>query len=110
MGFAETQMHPEIILSKVRKRKINIPHDATYIWKLKRDTNEHIYETKTESQGQRRGWWLSRESELGEGCSWGLGLADVGFYIWSRYMEQISSKVLLYNTENYVQHPMINCN
>ena len=27
-----------------------IPYDITYIWNLKYDTNEHIYETETDSQ------------------------------------------------------------
>ena len=27
-----------------------IPYDITYLWNLKYDTNEHIYETETDSQ------------------------------------------------------------
>ena len=35
------------ILSEVRKRQTVI---TTYMWNLKYDTNEHIYETETDSQ------------------------------------------------------------
>ena len=37
-----------IILSEVRKRKINT-YDITYMWNLKYDTNELIYEIETDS-------------------------------------------------------------
>ena len=32
------------------ERERQIPYDITYMWNLKHDTNEHIYETETESQ------------------------------------------------------------
>ena len=38
-----------IILSEVRKR---ILYDITHMWNLTYDTNEHIYETETDSQIQ----------------------------------------------------------
>ena len=31
-----------------------IPHDITYIWNLKYDTNELIYETETDSQTENK--------------------------------------------------------
>ena len=31
------------------KRERQIPHDIIYMWNLKYDTSEHIYETETES-------------------------------------------------------------
>ena len=31
-------------------RERQIPYDITYRWNLKYDTNEHIYETETDSQ------------------------------------------------------------
>ena len=31
-----------------------IPYEITYIWSLKYDTNEHIYETGTESRTDNR--------------------------------------------------------
>ena len=49
MPFAATWMNPEIIiLSKIRTRQILC--DITYMWNLKYNTNEHIYETETDSQ------------------------------------------------------------
>ena len=49
--FAATWMDLEIIiLSEVSQREKEIPYDITYMWNLKYDTNEHIYETKTDSQ------------------------------------------------------------
>ena len=32
------------------ERKRHIAYDITYLWNLKYDTNEHIYETETDSQ------------------------------------------------------------
>ena len=32
------------------ERERQIPYDVTYMWNLKYDTNEHIYETETDSQ------------------------------------------------------------
>ena len=42
-----------------------MPYDITYMWNLKCDTNEPIYEIETESQTQRTDWWLPRGSGLG---------------------------------------------
>ena len=38
------------MLSEVNKRERQIPYAITYMWNPKYDTNEPIYETKTESQ------------------------------------------------------------
>ena len=32
------------------ERERQTPYDITYMWNLKYDTNEHIYETETDSQ------------------------------------------------------------
>ena len=64
MPFAATWMDLEIIrLSEVKSdRERQIPYDITYMWNLKYDTNEVIYETETDSQReqtcgcQSRGW------------------------------------------------------
>ena len=45
--------------------------------KIKYDTNEHIYETETDSLTQRTILWLSRGKEIGEGRIGSLRLADV---------------------------------
>ena len=37
-----------IMISEVRER--HIPHDITYMWNLKYDTNEPTYEIETNSQ------------------------------------------------------------
>ena len=60
MLFATTQMELEIIiLSEVsQKDKYHIISYMTYVWNLKYDTNEHIYETETDSQTQRTDLWL----------------------------------------------------
>ena len=51
MSFAATWMDLEtIILSGQSERERQIPYDTTYRWNLKYDANQHIYETKTDSQ------------------------------------------------------------
>ena len=52
MPFAATWTDLEIIiLSEVKsEREKQIPHDITYMWNLKYDTNELIYKTETDSQ------------------------------------------------------------
>ena len=46
MPFAATWMQLEIIiLSEVGQKEKDIPYDITYMWNLKYDTNEPIYET-----------------------------------------------------------------
>ena len=54
-----------------------MPYDITYVWNLKYDTNEPIYETETNSQTERascscQGGWV--EGRIG------LGLAHVSYY------------------------------
>ena len=50
MSFAATWMNLEItILSEVSQTERQISYDITYMWNLKYDTNEPIYETETES-------------------------------------------------------------
>ena len=59
MSFEATWMDLEIIiLSEVRKK---ILYDITYMWNLKYDTNEHSYETETDSQIQRTDVVAKRE-------------------------------------------------
>ena len=49
--FAATWMDLEVIkLSKVNQKKTQILYDIAYMWNLKYNTNQHIYETKTDSQ------------------------------------------------------------
>ena len=83
----------------------NLTYDITYMWHLKYDTNQHIYEKK-----QTHGY---REQTCGcQGGGDGIGMdCEVGI---SRckllYTGWINNKVLLYNTRNYIQYPLINHN
>ena len=64
MPFAATRMDLEmIILSEVKSDKDR--YDIAYIWNLKYDTNELIYETETDSGHRNR--------EENSGCQ-GLGV------------------------------------
>ena len=80
MQFAATWMDLEtIILSEVSQKEI--PYDITYMWNLKYDINELIYETETDSQTQRTDLELPREREFGERRTGSLGLADANYYM-----------------------------
>ena len=50
MPFATTWMDLEIIILSKSDRERQIPHDITYMWNLKYDTNEFTYKTETDSQ------------------------------------------------------------
>ena len=52
--------------SKSERERV-IPCDITYMWNLKYDTNEHIYETKTDSQIERTDLWMPRGRRGGGG-------------------------------------------
>ena len=42
------------------ERQRQIPYNITYLWNLKYDTNELIYEAETDSQTARTDLWLPR--------------------------------------------------
>ena len=48
-------------------QKEKAPCDIIYMWNLKYDTNESIYETEIDSGTQRTDLWLPRGRELKEG-------------------------------------------
>ena len=50
LPFVTTWIDLEIVILSKLERERQIPYDITYMWKLKYNTNEHIYETKTDSQ------------------------------------------------------------
>ena len=77
------------------------------MWNLKHDTNEHIYETDTDSQTHRTDLWLPRGRGVAEGWIGSLGLADANYYKLL-YTEWINKKVLLYSTWNYI-HYVLSC-
>ena len=65
MPFAATWMDLEIItLSEVRKGK-QIPYVFTYVWNLKCDTNDLIYETEINLQTEKTNLWWPKGKECG---------------------------------------------
>ena len=56
-------------------RERQIPYAITYMWNLKYDTNELIYETETESQPQRTDLWLPSRMESSGGIDWEFGIS-----------------------------------
>ena len=64
-----------IILSK-SDRERQISYDVTYLWNLKYDTDQHVYETETDSEIQRTDLWLPGGGGGREGWIGSLGLAD----------------------------------
>ena len=57
-----------------------MPYDITYMWNLKYDTNEPIYETETEPHHRNKTGGAEGKG-VGEGWSGRLGLADANHYI-----------------------------
>ena len=45
-----TCIYPDIIILSKSERERQIPYDMNYIWSLKYDTSEPIYETETDSR------------------------------------------------------------
>ena len=50
---------------------------------LKKDTNEVIYKTETDSQTQKTNYGCQRGKENGEGKMRSLGLTNTHYYIWN---------------------------
>ena len=67
-----------------------MPYDITYMWNLKYDTNEHIYETETDSQTQRTDLWLPRGRTSGGRKDWEFGISRCKLL----YIEWINNKAL----------------
>ena len=66
MPFAGTWMGVEMItLSEVSERERQISYDITYMRNIKRDTNELIHETETDSETWRTDLWLPRRRWMG---------------------------------------------
>ena len=62
------------------ERERQTPYDITYMWNLKYDTNEPIYETETDSDIEIR-LVVAKGGGEGEGWTGSLGLADASYYI-----------------------------
>ena len=107
MPFAATWMDLEIItLSEVRMRKTNatwyhlyveskIWHKWTYLWNRNRLTDI-----------ENRLAVASGEVGVGGGKDWEFGISRCKLL----YIGCVNNKVLLYNTGNYIQYPVINDN
>ena len=61
-----------------------MPYDITYMWNLKCNTKEPVYNIETDSQTQRADLRLPRGRDLGDGRSGESGLADVSGYVQER--------------------------
>ena len=59
-------------------RERQIPYDMTYMWNVKYNTNEHIYETETDIANRLV---AAKGEGVGEGRIGSLGLADANNYI-----------------------------
>ena len=84
MPFAATWMDLAIIiLSEVsQKKKRQIPYNITYMWNLKYDTNELIYEKETDAQTQKANLMvIKRLRGWGEREIRSLGLSDTHYYM-----------------------------
>ena len=57
-----------------------IPYNIPYMWNLKYDMKELIYEIEIDSQTQRTELWLPRGQWVEEGWIGSLGLADAKYY------------------------------
>ena len=72
------------------------------MWNLKYEPDELIYETEADSETQRTDYGY----QSGGGMDWEFGVSR-----WKGYsIGWINSKVLLFSTGKYVQHPVINHN
>ena len=94
LPFASTWMDLEIIiLSEISQTERQMPHDITYMWNLKYDTNELIYKTETDPQTQRTDEDGSQEEGgVGEGWIGSLGLADTMLYIAYIYIYRMDKQ------------------
>ena len=70
------------------------PYDTTYMWNLKYDTDEPIYERETDSNIENR-LVIAKGEGVGGGLEWEVGLSRCKLL----HMEWMNSKVLLYSTE-----------
>ena len=79
------------------ERERQIPYDVTYMWNLKDDTMEPIYETETESTDIENRLVVAKGEEIGGGMEWEVGVSKHKLLC----IEWINNKVLLYSTKNY---------
>lgn len=87
-----------------RSGRGQIPYDTSNV-ESKYDTEKPICETERDSR-RRAQTCGCKGGEVWGRMDWEGGMADVSYYIRNGQM----NKVLLYNTENHIQYPMINHN
>ena len=82
MPFAATWKQLEIlILSGVSQKERQIPHAITYMWNLKRGTNDPVYKTETDyAHGEQP---CGCRGEQGVGWMESLGFVDANCYVWN---------------------------
>ena len=85
-------------------RVSKIPYDIAYMWNLKYDTNELIYEIERLIEAENR-FVVAKGEGSGEGMDWESWISRCKLL----YIRQIN-KALLYRTGDYVQNPVINHN
>ena len=56
------------------ERERQLPYGITFMWNLKYDTSELLYETEIDSQIQRTDLWLPRGMEGWGGMDWEFGI------------------------------------
>ena len=78
MPRAAARMDLEVIIVKEGRQKDS--YDITYMWKLKYDTNELIYETETDAQTEHR-TVLAKGRGDAERQTGSLGLANAGYHM-----------------------------
>ena len=83
-----------LILNEVRK---STSYDIAYMWDLKYDTNELIYETETDSQTQKRLVVVKGDGVNGGRMAWEVGFSRCKLL----YTEWINNKVQLQHRELY---------
>ena len=83
------------------ERERHIPYNITYMWNLKYDTNQHIYEPKRSSQTHGTALRLPR---------WGW-LGGDGLGVWDAQRQSIIYKMSRQDpTGNYIHYPIISHN
>ena len=97
MPFAATWMDLEIIILSEVKTERQISYDITYMWNLKKDTNELIYKIEIDSQTQKTNLWLTK-GKRGEGKIRSLGLTYINIiYKIDKQQEPIVKHKELYS-------------
>ena len=70
MSIAVTWMDLELIILSKSDKERQISYDIAYMWNLKKkkkDTNERIYKTETDSQTSKTNLWLPKGKGVREG-------------------------------------------